>query len=181
MCWQWLLCSLTSLVGKFLRICLRSTGRWCRLIGSLLLRKKMTLFRILEGSSGLNKVSALWVGRMHERRRSSRWGFPACFGWCFHWWIACVFSEWWVKRYLKWKHVFEDVFFVLIDGIRVLNLRLENGFNRFDIGDVLEVKRMMFLMWLINFWVDNSDVGDVSSKDSSFRASDGVHCYDWGN
>ena len=55
----------------------------------------------------------------------------------------------------------QDVFFVLIDGIRmfsfvfdgirVLDFDLGSRLNRFDIGDVLEVKRMMFLMWLINF------------------------------
>ena len=67
------------------------------------------------------------------------------------------------------------MFGLMHDGVRVFDFVLGGRLNRFDIGDVLEVKGMMFLMWLINFLIGNRDVGDVSSKDSSFGASDGVH------
>jgi hypothetical protein len=67
------------------------------------------------------------------------------------------------------------MFSLVLDGFRVLDFVLGGRLNRFEIGDVLEVKGMMFLMWLINFLIDSRDVGDVSSKDSSFGASDRVH------
>jgi hypothetical protein len=67
------------------------------------------------------------------------------------------------------------MFSLVFDGVRVFDFVFGGRLNMFDIGDVLEVKRMMFLIWLINFLIGSRDVGDVSSKDSSFRASDGVH------
>ena len=56
-----------------------------------------------------------------------------------------------IKGYLKREHVFDNVLLVLIDGIRELDLWLLDGFDGFDVGDELEIKRVMFILGFIIF------------------------------
>ena len=80
-------------------------------------------------------------------------------------------------RYLQVKHVSKNFFFVLVDWVDKFRRRLFNLLERFDVGNVLEVKGKVFLIKRFVSFVGNHvvDMGDVLAENSPFWSLNQVH------
>lgn len=77
--------------------------------------------------------------------------------------------------------MFENLLLVLVDCVRVMDLWFLDSLDGFDVGNVLQIERMMlFVDAFFSFeLIDQGDVGNVFSEHSSFRSLDLLEHFLW--